>query len=64
MRGDVPGLLGADGGMRRWLWLSLGVIGAGVIGAVAAGAFAGLFKSGSPGGGVVHSGHVRMVRQR
>jgi hypothetical protein len=30
------------------------VIGVGVIGAVTAGAFAGLFKSGSPGGGVAH----------
>jgi len=57
----------ADGGMRqnaaielnhhhrRRLWLSLGVTGAGVIGVVAVGAIAGIFKSGSPGGGVAHT---------
>jgi hypothetical protein len=55
-----------DGGMRRnaaielshrrrRLRLSLGVIGVGVISIVAAAAIAGIFKSGSPGGGVAHT---------
>jgi hypothetical protein len=56
----------ADGGVRRnaaielshrrrRLWLSLGVIGAGVISIVAAAAIVGILKSGSPGGGVAHT---------
>ena len=40
---------------RRWRWLGLGVAGAGVTGVVAAGAIAGIFTSGSPGGGVAHT---------
>jgi hypothetical protein len=40
---------------RRRLWLSLGVIGAGVISIVAAAAIVGILKSGSPGGGVAHT---------
>jgi hypothetical protein len=40
---------------RRRLWLSLGVIGVGVISIVAVATIAGIFKSGSPGGGVAHT---------
>ena len=40
---------------RRRLRLSLGVIGVGVISIVAVAAIAGIFKSGSPGGGVAHA---------
>ena len=40
---------------RRRLWLSLGVIGVGVISIVAVVAIAGILKSASPGGGVAHT---------
>ena len=40
---------------RRRLWLSLGVIGVGVISIVAAAAIVGILKSGSPGGVMAHT---------